>query len=179
MIKSTIKVDPKDSQKFGKVLSEALAVCASIVEDEFIDLLHNAPQRYGNYVANFSIGTGDRIGRSGGDIYFPTNTKPQDWYVRGDIPAIRIAMERNNNLLEKLNIYVNRVPVFGPTIIVYNRLSYSDAVEGYSKAELREANAGGEHALMQAKVKIQARFSKTIIAGSAEWDQLVTKARVL
>lgn len=160
-MKITMKIDPKFNSMVDSFRKNSALLIATIVWEEFQELLWNAPQRSGNYVANMAIQTGSSSGRKGGELVYPVITDPQQFYKRGDMmPAINYAMNENEGFVARATKNIIKGAGWLDTMTVYNRLDYAEAVESMEK--LREENAGGEHAMKTFADDLQARFNMSI-----------------
>jgi hypothetical protein len=124
---------------------------ATAVYAEFVEMLNEAPQYSGNYVAHMRIGTS----RKGGTSRIGMFTIPKsvtEAYHRGNMPAISIALENSENFIT--NYAANLLGKGGwlPTITVSNDLRYAEFVEAMDS--LRTENAGGEHAVDKLRARI-------------------------
>ncbi len=167
-------IDKSLEDEFGRMSKELARAVVGIVEKEFIGLLHNAPQRSGNYVANFAVAAGSRVGKKNAGEVYPPNPTNQQIVARGSSPAILTAMANNKNLKANLTNHITRGSTWwGPgSLTIYNKMDYADDVEGYEANQLREPNRPGVHAMQMFIGRLNASLSRTIIYGSPEFKAL-------
>ncbi len=141
-------------------LAEKISV---IVDEEFIKLLNNTPQSYGNYVANMGLrlGTGGRL--KAPTMYYPTTQTNKDKMSRGSTPAIGIALQNSSDFPAKMKARAQKTTFSDMSFTIYNNMHYAEKVEGYTSSQLRSVNAGGEHAMAQAEASLRERFSQRIV----------------
>ena len=176
MIRTHIKLDDQLEGKMATARKDVAKAMISIVLDEFNHMLKGAPQRYGNFVANFSIAPGLRAGRVPAKLYFPTNTDENSWFARGNLPAIQVAQSNVSNLTSRMTAHVTKSSGWMSGMTVYNRLDYAEKVEGYSEFTLRAENKGGSHPLAKMEARLAARSKKKVVYGSPEFEALVRRA---
>lgn len=172
MIKMSLKLNDFLSQvrAIKELRKDSAKIIANVVCEEFIELLKNAPQYSGNYVANMAIAAGLSMGRKEGYMIYSRPKNVTEALARGSMPAIEEAKRENSNMVKNITVNVERGGwVAGMTI--YNRLNYAKYVEDAD--HLRTENSGGEHAIQQCMNKIQSRSRETIVHGSPEYNRLL------
>lgn len=179
MIKQTIKLDQNLLNEVYALRRQVAEVAAGIVADEFMELLYDAPQRSGNYVANMAVAAGSSLGRKGGQLYFPLKKSTDELFTRGNLPAVFKAAEENKNILKNIANSIGTKAGWCPAITVYNRLAYAEVVEGYTEEELRAENSAGAHAVMKFKARLEIRINKHVVEGSPEWHYLIGRGKEL
>lgn len=160
MLKMKAKIDTKFLNALGNIRKDTAVMAAKVVEEEFHNLLFDAPQYSGNYVANMAISPGSRVGRSGGGLVFPMPKNNTQAFRRGNLRAVDYAINQNANFVERATRSIRRGAGWMSTVVVYNKLNYAAVVEAYDK--LRPENAGGEHAMARFEQRLKDRFSHTI-----------------
>jgi len=162
----------RETDLLPKLLAEAVV---GKVESDFIGLLLNAPQKSGNYVANFAVAAGSRVGGQSAGEYFPPNPTNAQIVKRGSHAAIAVAMRSNSNLKKNLTRHIVRGATWwGTSLTVYNKLDYGEKVEAYTRDQLRDVNKGGEHAMQKLKTKLERSLNVGIRAGNIKFDNLIT-----
>lgn len=175
MMNIKVTFDRSLLKKTYDLRKEIAQVTAGLVSEEFNVLLKSAPQRHGNYVANMALAVGTRVGRKGGKLYFPIRKDEVNWFKRGDMVAWFRAAEENKNILKNVYNHILTKAGWAAGIVIYNKLEYAEKVEGYTESQLREANAGGAHAMSNAKARLQIRINERIVYGSPEWHHLMSE----
>ncbi len=167
----TYEVDRGLEEELGRMSKRLAKYVVGVVEKEFVELLNNAPQRSGNYVANFAVSGGSRIGRQQAVDYFPPEPTNQEIVGRGSTPAITMAMLNNSNLKDRLTSHITRGSGgWLPTLTVYNRIDYAGDVEGYGVSSLRDVNKPGVHAMSKFTAKLKSALSANVLYGSTRFN---------
>jgi hypothetical protein len=163
-----IKVDSsKLMLQFANLTREITEVMAGVIEHEFVQHLYNTPQASGNYVANMTLST-SRAGKQGGEDIFPRPKRnEQPPFARGKLPAIQAAISRNKDFRNKVVAKAGRGAWSGPTIVIYNRMDYAEAVEKGER--LRPVNQPGANAMAKLRAALASKFAQPIVYGSQEW----------
>jgi len=189
MMDISIKIDGVDisgvsgGRKTAKMLSKQMnirkevAECmAGMIAVAFDDLLLNAPQYTGNFVANMAVRAGAYGGNKGGVEYFPHKQNIQDVFIRGNMAAVYIARKENPNIVKNLTAHIKKSSGWLQEVTIYNRFEDSEIVESLEAGELRDGNKEGAHAMAQAAAQMQSLANKTIIYDSPEFHAFRAKS---
>lgn len=148
---STVKWSASFSTSFNNLYKKELREAAAeaiieAVEWEFHNLLIDAPQWSGNYVANMKLEAATQA-RTKAQEYFDEPESVTAAYQRGELAAVMIAKKENAEFGPKLKARLLGSGGAGwlPPFIVYNPLDYASYVEEGSK--LRPVNKPGAHAI--------------------------------
>ena len=155
---------------------EAMAILATLVEEEFAKMLYDTPQYSGNFVANMALQAGDRMGRKGGEYFFPKKIKRSEAFIRGHLPAVQRAWEENKGFKARFVSSLTRGAGLFPAVTVYNRIENAEFLESLEGVDLREDNRPGAHPIEKMERALQKRFSERLVANSPHWDLLVMKS---
>lgn len=140
MIKGKIKIGKDLLNAVTSVKTQVAKSIATKIKAEFNTLLMESPQYSGNYVANMRLDVGDR--RLTSESIRPYVKYPKNPKSHGLMGPINIA--RNNSKLdtfeERFVAHVLGLPVWGPSMLMYNNLRESEYIEGMPKDRMREAN---------------------------------------
>lgn len=175
MFKTTVKLDPVFDKKFKSIRKETAEVIVAMVEAEFVDLLHNAPQYSGNFVANMFIRSSTRgAGSRGGDPNaMPPLTRSKEGraraFARGQLPAIAKAKAANANLKKNLTAHISSSAGWFGGLTVYNRLQDAETIEGLDVKGLREVNRPGVHSMARFGALLRTRLNTRIVWGDGNW----------
>jgi len=168
-----IKVDFSNlTRQFKKVRKDTMNVAAAVVEEEFVDMLYNAPQYSGNFVANMKIKAGARASGEG-KAHFPAEPNLARVFQRGNAPAIQVALQENKGVRQALVGHVDKKRGWMQTVVISNAWKKASVIEDLNDSQLTH---GGAHPLAKLKASMQARFSRTIEYGSPEWYRLLSRA---
>lgn len=169
----TYEVDKEFESKMARMSGELANAVVSIVEKEFVELLMDAPQKSGNYVANFALAAGSALGRKSAGEYFPPSPTNAQIVNRGSHPAILVAMSNNSHFRKSMtgHIVAGRGG-FTPNLTIYNRIGYAGEVEAYGVSSLRDPNKPGVHAFQKFSAKLQAAMNVTVVYGSTHFNHL-------
>lgn len=177
-LKMSVKIPNDLIRKISNIRRDSAKVIATMVEGVFIELLDIAPQYSGNYVANMAIAAGSRMGRKGGELVFSIPESDTDAVAQGSQPAIDYARSQNSGMVAAITANVRLQSGWIPAITIYNRLDYAEHVEAWEEENLRAENDGGAHAIEQARMLLDLRFSRPILYDSPAWHALVNGAKL-
>ena len=164
MFKMELVVDESIFTLVSGLKSQIAEVIADIVWAEFNHLLHDAPQRSGNYVANMVLKAGGGFSARPYKAQFPEKPTNQQIVERGSLPAISYAKSKNENFKANVMRSVTQRAGWLPAeITTFNKTPYADQVEGYSTSELRDPNKAGAHAMVKYEARLQAAFNRNIV----------------
>jgi hypothetical protein len=179
-----IEIAESISELTGKMAKDTAQALVGIVETEYVALLHNAPQRSGNYVANMAISAGSRVGFGGPGLYFPVG----EWtdtarFARGSTAAITVARHHNQHIKGTLTNHITMgAGGFPPSVTVYNKLEYAGKVDEYSATTrpgiLRVPNRPGAHAMTRFSANLQFAMGANLVYGSPKFMQLA-KSKII
>jgi len=169
VVKTTVKMDMVFQKQFNKVRKETAQVMISMVEAEFADLLLNAPQFSGNFVANMAIASGSALGRKGGEKVFATPKSNQQAFERGKMPAVMHAWNNVGDIRKNLTAHITKSAGYLTSVTIYNKLPDAELIEGLSASDLRDVNKEGAHAMAKFEINLQSRFNTNVEYGSGNW----------
>jgi len=173
VVKTTVKMDMVFQKQFNKVRKETAQVMISMVEAEFADLLLNAPQFSGNFVANMAIASGSALGRKGGEKVFPDlwndSKSYQQAFERGKMPAVMHAWNNVGDIRKNLTAHITKSAGYLTSVTIYNKLPDAELIEGLSASDLRDVNKEGAHAMAKFEINLQSRFNTNVEYGSGNW----------
>lgn len=174
MMKVTIKIDKAFDLKMKNINKEIGAVVGTMVETEFVDMLHDTPQYTGNFAANMAVQVGGSMGRKGGDFPLPQKIKRQQAFERGAMPAIAIARSRNAGTKARIQAGFVRASGLWPSVTIYNRHPEAVMLEKLTAGSLRFPNKPGAHPIARMERNLKARFAQRLVYGSSQWKYLVS-----
>jgi hypothetical protein len=159
-MKVSITLDQKFVAGLSNIQKGVAELIANKAFEEFTELLFDAPQYSGNYVANMAIQTGQASGRKGGTEVFPEPASRREAARRGNLPAISHALNNNSDFVTRATRNIAQKAGWFAYITIYNKLPYAEEVEAMDV--LRRENRGGEHAMAKAEARLNAYFSRPI-----------------
>ena len=190
-MKVTIKIDGIDISSAGSgknrtekllgkladVRKETAECIAGMIAETFEQILYNAPQYTGNFVANMAVQAGGSAGQKFGTKdkdgntvdYFPHVRNPQEVFERGSMPAIEAALSANKNIVKNLTAHITKQAGWLPAVTIYNRLSDAEIVENLNAMRLRDPNVPGVHPMARGELWLKAIAGKKIVYDSPEF----------
>jgi hypothetical protein len=155
--------------KLADVRKETAECIAGMIAETFEQILHNAPQYTGNFVANMAVQAGGSAGQKGGEEYFPHVRNPEEVFERGMMPAIEVAKRENPNIVKNLTAHITKQAGWLPAVTIYNRLSDAEVVENLNAMRLRDPNVPGVHPMARGEMWLNAIAGKKIVYDSPEF----------
>lgn len=160
--KVTISNDLIELFQDGGLRKAAAQQIASIVKEEFDEMLMDAPQYSGTYVANMMLGTSG-IARRGEEFPFgKKKPKLADAYRRGQMSAVNFAKSRNEGFVTKATAHIMGKGGWIRELVVYNPLEKASVIENLDDPDLR---FGGEHALAKMADRLRRRHALLDLRG--------------
>jgi len=167
--KGSSKAAFKEAENVRKETAECIA---GMVAETFEQILFNAPQYTGNFVANMAVRSGLSAGAKGGEEYFShvwPIVPPQEVFERGKMPAIEAALSANKNIVKNLTSHIVKQSGWISGVTIYNRLSDAEIVENLNAMRLRDPNVPGAHPMARGAAWLEAIAGKKIVYGSPEF----------
>lgn len=176
MFKVSITINEKLFDKYTNIRKESAEAIAGIVAEEFEQLLFNAPQYTGSFVANMAV-QGGLSGPRGAtkhtpDATFDRKISPEQAAARGQLPAIMHAKKKNPNIVKNLTGHITKSAGWLTGVTIYNNWTDAEVVEALAGSQLRPGNAEGAHAMQQAEARLQQRANQPVLYDSAEFHRL-------
>lgn len=156
-------------QAASEVRKQTAECIAGMVAETFEQILFNAPQFTGNFVANMAVRSGLGAGSKGGEDYFPHVRSPQEVFERGNIPAIEIAKSNNPNIVKNLTAHITKQSGWMSGVTIYNRLEDAEVVEALPVTHLRDPNVPGVHPMARGRAWLEAIAGQKVVYGSPEF----------
>lgn len=157
--KITISNDLIELFEMGGLRKAAARQIASIVKEEFDEMLMDAPQYSGTYVANMMLGTSG-IARRGEAFPFGKGRPKERVFRRGQLEAISFAKGRNEGFVDKATAHIVGKGGWLRELVVYNPLEKASYIE-----ERDDLTFGGEKALAKMADRLRRRHALLDLRG--------------
>jgi len=165
MIRMSFKPDKLWYKELEQAKSELAAVVAGIMLSQFRELLMDASQRSGNYVANFRVGVAGEVAPS---IKKEERSK-ENWYIRGSMASVNQALAANRGVKSLARSTGGAAMGFVPVITLENEVPYAEDVEA-GVPGVRPENEGGPGAVERFAARVTAITSQRIYVGRGTWN---------
>lgn len=165
MIRQSFKPDKLWFKELLQAKEELAAVTAGIMLSEFKELLLDASQRTGTYVANFRIGVAGEVAPS----IKKDDRGKENWYIRGSMASVNQALAANRGVKSLARSTGGAAMGFVPVITLENDTPYAEDVEAGIPG-VRPENEGGPGAVSRFAGRVEAITSKRIYVGRGTWN---------
>lgn len=169
MAKWEVKVTGHITPDVRKPVAEAIA---GMVMREFKNLLKDAPQYSGNFVANVAV-SGGSIPQKSGELFYDPTPDLSSAFSRGNLSAISTSLKQTGNIVAKLTAGITEEGGWLPDVItIYNRINYGEYVEELKASQLRDVNREGAHPFEKTYNRLSDYGSSFIAFGTPEFESL-------